>query len=155
MELKLIRKYKKDNYTIGHLYVNGVWFSNTLEDKDRSLNSNMYVEDIKRIKVPNETAIPTGKYEIDMNTVSNRFGSKTFYKNYANNGRLPKLKNIKGFEGVLIHCGNTNKDTSGCVLVGLNKIKGGLTDSQDTFKRLYPILDKANRKGEKITIEII
>lgn len=38
MKLKLIRKWKKETYTIGQLYVDGVFFSNTIEDKDRGLD---------------------------------------------------------------------------------------------------------------------
>ena len=39
MKLRLERLYKKDNYTIGKLYIDGQYFCDTLEDKDRNLNS--------------------------------------------------------------------------------------------------------------------
>ena len=66
MKLLLDRKWKKEGYTIGQLYVDGVFFSNTLEDKDRGLTSSMSLEEIKRIKKAGITAIPTGTYNVRM-----------------------------------------------------------------------------------------
>ena len=151
MEILLIRKYKKPTYTVGNLYINGKWIANTLEDVDRNLNSSMSVEQIKSIKKPNETAIPTGTYEVTLDIFSPKFGNKSFYKKTCN-GKLPRLLNVKGFDGVLIHCGNTNLDTSGCVLVGRNLEKGKVLKSQETFEKLYKIL-KENKNN--LTIKIV
>ena len=151
MEILLIRKYKKPTYTVGNLYINGKWIANTLEDVDRNLNSSMSVEQIKAIKKPNETAIPTGTYEVTLDIFSPKFGNKSFYKKTCN-GKLPRLLNVKGFDGVLIHCGNTNLDTSGCVLVGRNLEKGKVLKSQETFEKLYKIL-KENKNN--LTIKIL
>ena len=151
MEILLIRKYKKPTYTIGSLYINGKWIANTLEDVDRNLNSSMTVEQIKAIKKPNETAIPTGTYEVTLDIFSPKFGNKSFYKKTCN-GKLPRILNVKGFDGVLIHCGNTNLDTSGCVLVGRNLEKGKILKSQETFEKLYKVL-KENKNN--LTIKII
>ena len=151
MEILLIRKYKKPTYTVGNLYINGKWIANTLEDVDRNLNSFMSVEQIKAIKKPNETAIPTGTYEVTLDIFSPKFGNKPFYKKTCN-GKLPRILNVKGFDGVLIHCGNTNLDTSGCVLVGRNLEKGKVLKSQETFEKLYKIL-KENKNN--LTIKIV
>ena len=151
MEILLIRKYKKPTYTVGNLYINGKWIANTLEDVDRNLNSSMSVEQIKAIKKPNETAIPTGTYEVTLDIFSPKFGNKSFYKKTCN-GKLPRLLNVKGFDGVLIHCGNTNLDTSGCILVGRNLEKGKVLKSQETFEKLYKIL-KENKNN--LTIKIL
>lgn len=151
MEILLIRKYKKSTYTIGNLYINGKWIANTLEDVDRNLNSSMSVEQIKAIKKPNETAIPTGTYEVTLDIFSPKFGNKSFYKKTCN-GKLPRILNVKGFDGVLIHCGNTNLDTSGCILVGRNLEKGKVLKSQETFEKLYKIL-KENKNN--LTIKIV
>ena len=151
MEILLIRKYKKPTYTVGNLYINGKWIANTLEDVDRNLNSSMSVEQIKAIKKPNETAIPTGTYEVTLDIFSPKFGNKSFYKKTCN-GKLPRILNVKGFDGVLIHCGNTNLDTSGCVLVGRNLEKGKVLKSQETFEKLYKIL-KENKNN--LTIKIV
>ena len=132
MKLKLIRKWKKDTYTIGQLYVDGVFFSNTIEDKDRGLSQSMPLEEIKKIKVPNETAIPTGTYNVTLNVVSPKFKDRAWAKPYE--GKVPRILNVPGFEGVLIHPGTDQNSTSGCVILGKNKIVGKVVESQATFK---------------------
>lgn len=153
MELKVKRKAFKKDYTIGDLFVNGKFFSNTLEDTDRSLTQDMPIEEIKAKKVYGKTAIPTGTYDIDMNTVSPKFKDRSWAKPYG--GKIPRLVNVLGFDGVLCHPGNTSSDTSGCLLVGKNSIKGMVTDSTRTFHELMSkYLLPAKVKGEKITITI-
>lgn len=153
MILKLHRRYKGNGYTIGSLYVDGKYFCDTLEDADRGLEVCMPLEELLKRKLKSITAIPIGTYTIDMNTKSPKFGNKTFYYKTCR-GRLPRLLNVPAFDGILIHCGNTAKDTDGCILVGENKIKGQVINSQDTFRRLYQILKDAANKGEKIIIQI-
>lgn len=152
MEIKVRRIAKKEAYTIGKMYVNGEYICDTLEDKDRGLTSNMSVAQICGVKIKGETAIPTGRYLIDMKTVSPRFGGRAQYQFCK--GRLPRLCNTIGFQGVLIHCGNTAKDTEGCILVGLNKAVGQVLNSTATFRKLYPILKAADERGEQIWITI-
>ena len=154
MEILLIRKYKKPTYTVGNLYINGKWIANTLEDVDRNLNSSMSVEQIKAIKKPNETAIPTGTYEVTLNVVSPKFSKYPFY-NSINGGRVPRLLNVKGFEGILIHVMDGPKGaelSEGCIGVGRNLIKGGLLQGKEYYKKLYDILKNNN---DKITIKIV
>lgn len=155
MELKLIRKYKKQDYTIGQLYYNDQFLCNTLEDHDRGLHSNMSIEEIKKIKKPSLTAIPTGTYNITLDIVSPKFSKYPFYQEVCK-GKLPRLQNVKGFDGILIHCGegpNGARFTSGCIIVGLNKIKGGLVESKETFKMLYQLLQDHKHEGLTIKIE--
>lgn len=154
MELTVERKYKKQGYTIGNLYINGEFFSNTLEDTDRGLKDSMTLDEILKQKNPSNTAIPSGTYSITLNVVSPRFGSRPFYKEVCN-GKLPRLLNVKGFDGVLIHAGNTAEDSAGCLLVGQNKVKGQVINSQATFRELYKLLKDRHDKGEKITIKIL
>lgn len=142
MKLKLHRVYKGDDYTIGKLYIDGVAFCDTLEDKYRDLS--------KEPKVPGETCIPNGTYKITMDVISPKYSRRKQYD--FCNGKLPRLLNVPKFEGILIHIGNYPKDTEGCILVGVNSVKGAVMNSTATFKRLYEILltDKDN-----ITIEIV
>lgn len=154
MELLVDRKWKKAKYTISNLYVDGKYFSNVLEDTDRGLRNTMTENEIKARKVPNETAIPSGTYEITLDVFSPRFGNQSFYKQTCN-GKLPRLLNVKGFDGILIHAGNTASDTLGCLLVGVNKEVSKVLDSQNTFKKLYQLLLDKKSKGEKITIKIL
>ena len=152
MKLLLKRIAKKPAYTIGKLYIDGQYFCDTIEDKDRGLTQNMSSDAIKRIKVANQTAIPIGTYKITLGTVSPRFGSKDFYKKNANGGKLPRLLSVPGFDGVLMHCGNTAEDSSGCVIVGRNKAVGKVLESKETFIKLYKTLQSAK---DEITITIV
>lgn len=152
MEVKVKRIARKDAYTIGKMYVNGEYVCDTLEDKDRGLTSNMSVAQICGVKIKGETAIPTGRYLVDMKTVSPRFGGRAQYQFCK--GRLPRLCNTPGYQGVLIHCGNTAKDTEGCILVGENKAVGQVLNSKATFNRLYLRLAIADKRGEQIWITI-
>lgn len=154
MNITIDRKYKKQDYCIGKLYINDEYFCDTVEDQDRGLTQNMTIAQIKAKKVYAETAIPTGSYKITLDIVSNRFGAKDFYQKNANKGKLPRLIGVPGYDGVLIHCGNTAKDSAGCIIVGKNKIKGGVTESKDTFIALYKKLMAANTKKEIITLTI-
>lgn len=148
MKLLLKRIAKRDTYTIGKLYIDDKYFADTLEDPDRGLTNSMSREQIAKIKVYGETAIPTGIYNIDMNTVSAKFKNRSWASPYK--GKIPRLKNVPGYEGVLIHPGTTSKDTLGCILVGKNTSKGMITQSQATFHQLMSILTK----GTNITITI-
>lgn len=152
MEIKLKRIAKKEAYTIGKMYVDGEYVCDTLEDKDRGLTANMSVAQICGVKVHGETAIPTGRYLVDMKTVSPRFGSRPQYQFCK--GRLPRLCNIPGYQGVLIHIGNTAKDTDGCILVGENKAAGQVLNSTATFRKVYAKLKAADERGERILITI-
>lgn len=154
MELVVDRKWKKQSYTISNLTIDGKWFCNVLEDTDRNLDDSMSIEKIKELKKPSITAIPRGTYEITLDIVSPKFSTKDFYKQVCN-GKVPRLLNVKGFKGILIHAGNTDKHSAGCLLVGINKVKGQVLDSKETFKKLYKLLKDKHDKGEKITIKIL
>jgi hypothetical protein len=154
MELVVDRKWKKQGYTISNLTIDGKWFCNILEDTDRGLDDSMSIAEIRKLKKPSITAIPRGTYEVTLDVISPRFCTKPFYKQVCNS-KLPRLLNVKGFEGILIHAGNTDKDSAGCLLVGLNTVKGKVTSSQDTFTKLYKALKEGRDRGEKITIKIL
>lgn len=140
MDLLLKRTAKRTGYTIGHLYIDGEYFCDTLEDTDRGLTNDMSEEEIAAIKVAGETAIPTGKYRVTLEVVSPKFSKKSAYAFCE--GKLPRLIGTPGFEGVLLHSGNTADDTAGCILVGRNTIIGRLTNSLDTLRTLYAKLEE-------------
>ena len=153
MEILVYRKWKQPEYTVGRLSVDGVTICNTMEDVDRGLDDGMPDWKIRNMKIPNVTAIPTGRYEVEMNVVSPRFSKYPFYMEVCQ-GKLPRLKNVKGFEGILLHCGVDHSNSSGCILLGLNKQKGKLTDSKETFKKVYTLMKQAHSRGETIYITI-
>ena len=117
INLEVRRVKKESDYTIGQLFVNGEYFCDTLEDE------------IRQVKVMHETAIPAGTYKVTLER-SPRFKRI-----------LPLLHNVPGFTGILIHSGNTDKHTSGCILVG--KSTGNtLVNSLATLEKLMTILQK-------------
>lgn len=139
MKIKLVRIAFKETYTIGKLYVDGKYVCDTIEDKDRGLDNSMTVNEILRRKIKGQTAIPTGHYNIEI-TYSPKFKRM-----------MPLLLGVKGFSGIRIHSGNTSKDTEGCLLVGKNTQVGMVTESRNTYQRLFAMM-----QGEKnITIDII
>lgn len=136
MKLTLKRIAKKDTYTVGKLYIDGVYFCDTIEDKDRGLYQKQDIQELKKIKVPSKTAIPTGIYKISLNIVSPKYSTKKIYQEICK-GKVPRLLNVPGYEGVLIHIGNTAEDSAGCILVGQNKVVGKVINSTETFRKLY------------------
>ena len=135
LNIRIDRIAKKSTYTIGKLYLNGVYFCDTLEDTDRGLTQGMPLQKIKDLKIKGATAIPKGKYKVTMNVVSPKFSKRATYQFCQ--GKLPRLLNVDGYEGVLIHIGNTARDTEGCILVGQNKVVGQVINSTVTFQKLY------------------
>lgn len=154
MKLLLDRAWQKDTYTISRMFVDGKRFYEALEDRDRGLKRTDSLEHIRKVKVPGETAIPSGTYEITLNVVSPKYKAIKWYRDLCG-GRMPRLLNVPGFDGILIHPGSTALDSAGCILCGRNTAKGKLTSSRDTFKALYKRMEEAADRGEKITIEIL
>lgn len=152
MKLLLRRIFKGPQYTIGKLYVNGVYECDTLEDTDRGLYETQSLLEIQSKKVYGQTAIPYGTYKIDMNTVSPKFKDRSWAKFCG--GKLPRLIDVKGYEGVLIHVGNKPQDTLGCILVGENKVKGQVINSTASFNKLMKLLLQANIDGEDIELTV-
>lgn len=153
MKLTLDRRYRKDTYSIGKLYVDGAYFCDTVEDKDRGLTDKDSLDKIKATKVYAKTAIPLGTYKVTMAVISPKFSQKAYYKSFCN-GRMPRLLNVKGFDGILIHKGSNANSSAGCIIVGKNTVVGGVTNSQYYFEQLYKLLDNAYKRGESIEIEI-
>ena len=143
LNLKLERKWKKEKYTIGNLYVNGVFFSNVLEDTVRGLRQDMTPEEIQKIKIHGQTAIPSGRYEIRV-TLSARFRRQ-----------LPILLNVPGYAGVRIHPGNNDANTEGCLLPGKNDRVGQVSNSRATMAALQKQIEEAIYQNSKVYIEIV
>lgn len=134
MKLKLTRRFKGSDYTIGQLSMDGAYFCDTLEDRVRNMPT--------EAKVPGATAIPTGTYQVIVNR-SPKFGRE-----------LPRLVDVPYFEGVLIHRGNTNQDTAGCILVGENKQTGKVLNSTGYELSITTSIKSAIDRGENVTITI-
>jgi hypothetical protein len=144
MKLLLHRKFKGETYTIGDLSINGEFFCNTIEDRVRLLpescpNTPKSIPCKCKEKVSSETAIPVGIYKVSM-----RMSPK--FKRF-----MPYLHDVPHFLGILIHSGNTEGDSAGCIIVGDNTEKGKVLNSRTTSDKLNALLSKEN----EITIEII
>ena len=152
MELKVIRRWKRDTYTIGEFYVDGQRFSDNCEDRDRGLRQDMPLSQIKALKVYGKTAIPTGRYEVQM-TYSPKFANRQFAKKY--HGKVLEIMDVKGYSGVRIHPFNTAEESYGCIAVGRNFEKGKVLQSTAHYlKLLEEHVLPAMRRGEKIWLTI-
>lgn len=160
MRLKLERTALKAKYTIGHLYdvTNGKheYICDVIEDTVRDKNKNgVFDGDEKKVKTL--TAIPYGTYQVTLNVKSPKFSNYEKYP-YARKyrGYMPRLLNVPHFEGILIHCGSSEKSSAGCLIVGYNKVVGRVVDSQAAFNKLMDnYLEPAKGRGELIYIEIV
>jgi hypothetical protein len=130
-EVKIKRIAFKDTYTIGRITVDGLFISDSIEDKVRVLNS---IED----KVYGETAIPAGTYKADI-YFSKKFGYKVI-----------RLFDVPYFSGIYIHKGNTAKDSLGCIIVGYNDKKGWVSRPTVAMNKLIEAVEGA----DKITVTI-
>lgn len=136
MKLRVDRFDHGSEETIGRLYINDVFQCFTLEDQYRS------------VKVKGDTRIPAGTYKVVL------VNSPKFTPRYGH--EMLWVKDVPGFTGILIHCGNTDKDTAGCLLVGtrIGNIEGkrAVLDSKIAYKKIYPIIAGAIERGEEVTI---
>jgi len=152
MLITVKRIYTCSTYTISKVYADGQYVCDALEDADRMLDDSMSEAEILKRKVKGKTAIPTGKYRVLMDVISYKYSNSSYFKRICG-CKLPRLYNVKGFSGILIHTGNTAEDTEGCLLVGYNKEKGKVLDSKKAFEKLYPMLKISHDIGQPIWIE--
>lgn len=128
MKIEVIRDIFTEKETLGKMFIDGEFFCYTLEDA------------IRPQKIKHKTAIQKGCYEV-------------VYVPSPKYGRLmPKLLDVPNFEGILIHGGNTNRDTSGCILVAFkrNEEKGYIWSSASDA-----INKKIAKATDKVFIEIV
>ena len=152
----VIKRITKNPYCVGHLYINGKYFCDTLEPPYFDTTQNTPIQEIKNTKKGN-TAIPIGTYDISLDYQSPKFKNRSWAK--FCDGYLPTIMNVPAFNRILIHVGNIasqygKSDTMGCILVGMNLERGKVLKSQETFKKLYKVLSEAKLKGENIQIII-
>lgn len=137
LKIRVERFLFKSDCTIGKLYVNDIFVCYTMEDE------------IRDKKVKGETAVPYGVYKLGL-----RYSPK-FTPVYGHD--MIHIMNVPGFEYILLHPGNTDYDTDGCLLVGdsigrLNN-QDAVLNSKDTYKALYPVVVAFIKAGVPATIE--
>lgn len=139
LKLHLYRQPSEVTSTIGDLYINGVWQCYVLEDV------------VRKEKIPGETAIPAGTYHIGMHESARVKAGKLWSPEPP---YLPILRDVPGFSGILIHSGNTDRDTSGCLLVGLRRGNESVSDSRAALREIFPRIRAAVESGEEVTITV-
>lgn len=124
MKLTLQRYLFANDYTMGLLFIDGVYFCDTIEDKFRG-------NDLKGKKVSGETCIPYGVYTVKI----------TYSPKYKKN--MPQLLDVPYFTGVRIHSGNNASESSGCVICGIKSKNGEVLESRKTYNALMSRLQTA------------
>ena len=152
MKLEVKRFADNGDTTLGILYVNGIFQCFTVEDQEQ-----------KGEKVMHETRIPNGVYSIGLREAGSfnekyKVAYKDMHKGMLciyNAGDWKIITPTHNFQYILIHTGNSDSHTSGCLL--LNDAVSGKTfigsSSVDAYKRIYPTITSALLKGEEVTIE--
>ena len=152
MRLQVLRFSSQADCTHGLLFeiseIGKRFLCYTLEDEHRVL------------KVRGETRIPAGIYNIKLRTEGGFH--QRYDKKYPGIHRgMLHVVDVPGFEYILIHTGNTDEHTAGCLRVGDSQENnlilrdGFVGKSVNAYKRIYPSIAKAIAEGEEVTIEYI
>jgi len=143
MKLKLERYYSTQDFTIGRLFIDDVFECYCLEDEFRA------------VKVMHETRIPAGTYEIKLRTFGGHH--ERYTKKFDFHRGMLQLMDVPNFKDILIHIGNSDEDSSGCLLVGKSAdlIKGWVSQSTQAYIDMYKKVVSELVKGNKVTIEVI
>lgn len=145
MKIVIERISSDKDSTISTVYVDGQFICFGLEDEHREH------------KVPAETRIPAGVYSVQLRTIGG-FHSRYKKKFSDFHKGMLQLQNVPGFEYILIHVGNSDGDTAGCILVGMGAISSqgdmSIQSSVNAYRLLYGIVVDA-AKDNDLTLEII
>ncbi len=143
MDIDIVRYNSQDDFTDGMLFINGEFQVHTLEDEFRTN------------KVFGETRIPKGRYKVELRTEGgfherylNKYG-KDFHKGMLH------VVDVPNFKYILIHVGNDDDDTAGCLLVGMTNSADDapfIGGSVQAYKKIYPLVRDAILKGEEVWV---
>jgi hypothetical protein len=141
MTIRIDRKWKKAEYTISKVYINGRYFGcNALEDTDRGLLQTMQITELQRKKIKGKTAIPRGYYDVRI----------TYSPKYKRN--MPLVVDVPAFSGIRLHSLNKPEDSEGCIGFGKNDKVGWISDSKYWTDKICRLIEAALNKGEKVTL---
>jgi len=146
VKLQVVRTQFGRDATNGLLFIDGLFECYTLEDQ------------YQEVKVMHETCIPEGTYDVKFRTVGGFH--ERYKKRYGNShyGML-HLQDVPGFTYILIHAGNTDEHTSGCLIVGETQQDldvsedGFIGSSGKAYVKLYNKIAKQLLIGNPVTIE--
>ena len=141
MTIRIDRKWKKAEYTISKVYINGRYFGcNALEDTDRGLLQTMQITELQRRKIKGKTAIPRGYYDVRI----------TYSPKYKR--MMPLVVDVPAFSGIRLHSLNKPEDSEGCIGFGKNDKVGWISDSKYWTDKICRLIETALNKGEKVTL---
>jgi hypothetical protein len=141
LKLTLLRFPSLKDATLGGLLVDERFQCFALEDEYRE------------IKVPGETRIPAGTYRITLQKAGKLH--EKYAAKYPEHRGMLTLVGVPDFTGVMLHVGNTDRDSAGCILVGdMAMANGELGQSVVAYRKLYGIVSNAILAGEGATIEV-
>ena len=151
MKLEVLRFSSDNDSTLGALF--------DVTEKRKFLCFTLE-DEFREVKVSGETRIPSGTYNITLRTVggfNQRYDDK--FGTDFNKGML-WVRDVPGFEYILIHIGNTDDNTDGCLLVGDSQTQnitknGFIGSSTDAYTRIYPPIADVLVDGGKVTITYI
>lgn len=132
MKIEIKRDIKGNTYTAGKMYVDGWHFADTLEPHA--------IDWSKEEKTLGKTAIPEGTYKVEM-----RYSTK--FKT-----QMPFVQNVPHFDGIMLHVGNSVRDSRGCILIGTRTYPSVLTHSREAVNRLILLMEE--HKGESVTLTV-
>lgn len=141
-------------YCAGCLIVDGQYICDTLEGPSLGLRQSTPLSQIARVKAAWNCAIPAGRYRVMLGVRSPRFCDVPFYRDVCG-GCVPRLLQVPGWAGILIHCGNKPADTRGCILVGDRNGLGRLVNSGARFRDLMQVLRAPSPSPSQLFIDII
>ena len=141
MTIRIDRQWKKPEYTISRVYINGSYFGcNALEDTDRGLLQTMQLSELQRRKVKGKTAIPRGYYDVRI----------TYSPKYKR--MMPLVVDVPAFSGIRMHPLNKPEDSEGCIGYGKNDKVGWISNSKYWTDKICRLIETALNKGEKVTL---
>ena len=138
MEIEVRRRKSTTYATLSEVYADGELVCFALEDPVRERAG----VPIEEWKIKGETAIPAGRYQVKIQW-SPRFTRK-----------LPRLQDVPGFQGVLIHPGNYPRDTEGCILPGTKIAGDAVVESRVAFLELFHLIQEAEDGNEDVWLRI-
>jgi hypothetical protein len=141
MTIRIDRQWKKAEYTISKVYINGRYYGcNALEDTDRGLLQTMQITELQRKKIKGKTAIPRGYYDVRI----------TYSPKYKR--MMPLVVDVPAFSGIRLHSLNKPEDSEGCIGFGKNDKVGWISDSKYWTDKICRLIETALNKGEKVTL---
>jgi hypothetical protein len=143
MKIKVQRLHDTGDATVGAMFIDGVFQCFTLEDEHRD------------VKIKGETRIPAGTYKINFRKEGGFHAKYTAKYGSMHKGML-HVQDVPNFQWILIHTGNTDEHTAGCLLVGETAdLSGVIGRSVDAYKKMYPKVAKALEDGKEVTIQYL